>query len=316
MHRLYDRLIADGGSFIPQKDTDPVGANAGEEHHSGSSPSHLFIRSIAIILSNIGLHGVFNSECDALLMDGLEAFTVGNRLSYQKMTNKRRMQCLQLLIDCGLRVSGLDLGGKAPAPTNEPLIVTYPKNPHMLAGLKVMAVAQDRLGTKYLGEILHRCDYRALANRHPETLPVLEDLLRHLPAGVQGFMLDLHKMYIKHGFKCITYIGGDTRFEYFCASRELWRFNMTFGSGYNITIKANNTDKYPELVKMLPQSLQERIARGYGCGKKMGITNYCDSGCRGYCIPLDDTVVALGDIVRQWIQAEMGCILKREVLLS
>jgi len=311
MHHLYGHLTVNGGLYVPPKKTN----NDADEHHSASSPTHQFIRSVAIILSNIGIHGVLNDTLDALIMGNIEAFTVGNRISSQKMTNKRKMQCLQLLTDCGLCINGVELGGKAPIPTSEPILITYPKNPHMLTGLKIMATAQHELGTRHRDEILQRSDYRALANKQPEALSVLKDLLLHLPLGVQAFMLDLHRDYMKHGFKCNTYYGSDTRFEYFCRSKELWRFNMTFNNGHNITIKATNTDKYPELVKQLPHWLQERIALGYGCGKKMGITTHCDSGCRGYCIPLDESVIEIGPVVRKWLEAEVACITKKSMAL-
>ena len=312
MHDLYDQLIADGSLFVPPKKVEDM--NYADEHHGWSSPTYQFIRSVAVVLSNIGM-GVFNNTRDALLMDSIEAFTAGNHLSSQKMTNKRKIQCLQLLMDCGLCISGLELSGKVPVATHEPILITYPKHPQMLAGLKMMATVQREFGSKYIGEILLRCDFRALANKQPEALLVLKDLLCHLPSGVQAFMLDLHRDYMKHGFKCDTYYGSDTRFEYFCRSKELWRFNMTFNNGYNITIKATNTDKYPELVKQLPHWLQERVARGYGCGKKMGITTHCDSGCRGYCIPLDDSVVEISHVVRKWLEAEMSCITKQHMSL-
>jgi len=56
---------------------------------------------------------------------------------------------------------------------------------------------------------------------------------------------------------------------------------------------------------LLPGRLQADIAKGYGCGKKMGITDSCDSGCRGYRVPLDGSFMEIGDVVKTWIEKEV-----------
>jgi len=305
LHVLYERVMTEGDALVPPpKD----GQGTKDSHHADYPAAFQFMRSLMIVVSNLGLLGTFNDTRDALLLDNDESFTVANRLSYTKMPNKRKLQCLRLLTDCGLRIDGFDLLSKVPTTTHTPLVVTYPPNPQMLAGLKAMALAQDKVGTKYQGAILHRCDYTALANKKPDPLAMLQTLLSSINTHAREFMLALHNNYMAHGFKCDTYIGYGTRYEYFCRSKELWRFNMTSNNGAYITIKAMNTDKYPELVKKLPKHLQERITVGYGCGKKMGITDHCDSGCRGYFIPLDNAIAKIGSIVQEWLDAEVACM--------
>jgi len=293
LHKLYDRVITEGDTLVPPPKDGQANKNA---HHADHPAAYQFMRCLMIVLSNIGLLGTFKDAPDALQLDNDASFTAPNRLSYVKMSNKRKNQCLQLLTDCGVHLSA----------TQDSPIITYPPNPHMLAGLKMMALAQDKVGTKYQGEILHRCDYTALANKKPDPLLILQNLLSDSDAAARNFMYTLHQDYMKHGFKCHTYIGYNTRYEYFCRSKELWRFNMTSNKGAYITIKATNTDKYPELVRRLPKHLQERITQGYGCGKKMGITDHCDSGCRGYFIPLDGSIAEVGGMVREWLDAEVS----------
>ena len=303
LHRLYDHLIAEGSPFDKPKRA---------SHNTNINSCYPFILHLAVFMINIGTHGTFDGDKDALLLDGIEALTATNRMSYQKIPDKRKVECLRFLTDCGIHFGGLNISGKKPemipSGSREPIVVTYPTNPAMLAGMKVMATAQHHLGTKYIGEILLRCDWRALANKKAEALPVLRDLTHTLPSVIQDFVLKLHTDYVSHGYKCDTYIGADTRFEYFCRSKELWRFNLTLNNGHFITIKAQNTGKYPEIVNTLPERLQSNIAKGYGCGKKMGFTDSCDSGCRGYRVPLDDSFMEISNVVKAWIEKEVEII--------
>ena len=304
LHHLYDHLIAKGDPFDKPKR---------ESHNTNINSSYPFILHLAMLLMNIGLHGKFSNDKSALLVDGIDVLTAPNNISFQKIPDKRKIECLRFLTDCGLRFDGLDISGKKPE-AHGPIIVTYPTNPAMLAGLKAMAFAQENIGSKYIGEILLRCDWRALAlnnenrlngTRPSDILPVLNDLTHTLPAHVQEFILNLHNDYMSHGYKCDTYISTDTRFEYFCKSKELWRFNLTLNNGHFITIKAQNTHKYPNIVSKLPDRLQASIEKGYGCGKKMGITDSCDSGCRGYRVPLDDSFMKISDVVKFWLEKEV-----------
>ena len=314
LHRVYDHLIAEASVFDKPKR---------ESHNTNISSSYPFILHLAVIMMNMGLHGKLSDKKDALLINGVETLTASNHISYQKIPDKRKAECLRFLADCGLRFDGLDISGKKlemiPPGSHGAIVITYPTNPAMLAAMKVMASAQHNIGSKYINEILLRCDWRALAcnkdnkakGANPsDILPILKDLTHTLPADVQDFILNLHTDYMSHGYKCDTYIGTDTRFEYFCRSKELWRFNHTLGGGHFITIKAQNTDKYLDIVGKLPSRLQASIAKGYGCGKKMGITDSCDSGCRGYRVPLNDSFLEISDIVKAWIEREVEIIKK------
>jgi hypothetical protein len=311
LHQLYGHLIAEGSPFDKPKR---------ESHNTNINSSYPFILHLAVFMMNMGLHGILSDKKDALLLDGLETLTAVNKVSFQKIPDKRKVECLRFLSDCGLCFDGLDISGKKPETISPGLhgqiIITYPANPAMLVGMKAVAATQHNIGSKYIGEILLRCDWRALANKQPkgqnrsDILPVLKDLTHTLPPDVQDFILTLHTDYMSHGYKCDTYIGADTRFEYFRRSKELWRFNLTLNNGHFITIKAQHTDKYPETVNKLPSRLQAEIEKGYGCGKKMGITDSCDSGCRGYRVLLDDSFMEISDTVKAWIEKEVEIIAK------
>jgi len=311
LHHLYDHLIIAGIPFDKPKR---------ESHYTNINSSYPFILHLAVIMMNMGLNGKLSSQLDSLLLDELETLTAANSVSSQKIPDKRKVEIVQFLTDCGLRFDGLDISGKKLAVIpNVPIIVTCPKNPAMLVGMKVMALAQHGIGSKYNDEVFLRCDWRTLAynkdsnkkGANPsDLLPILKDLTHSLPADVQGFLLKLHTDYMSLNYKCDTYIGSDTRFEYFCRSKELWRYNLTLNNSHFITIKAQNTDKYPDIVSNLPDRLQAGIARGYGCGKKMGTTDSCDSGCRGYRVPLDSTFMEISDVVKTWIEREVEIIAK------
>lgn len=299
MHKFYGRLITDGGAFDkPKKEVHAFSDSA------NIPSSYPFICHVAVFLTNMGLYGILNDNRDTLLLDSIESFTVENNVSNTKIPDTRKIECLRFLTDCGVCISGINISGKKPVPTHESMTISYPENPDMLAGLKTIATAQRDKSTKYVHDILLRCDYRVLENKKIEALPLLKDLLHPLPADVREFMVQLHQDYMAKGYKCDTYVGSSIRFEYFYKSRELWRFNLSLNNGHNITIKASNTHKYPDIVNKLPQWLRDKIAKGYGCGKKMGITDSCDGGCRGYRIKLDGSFMEISDVIKAWIDAE------------
>jgi len=304
MCHLYDRIAIDGSPFDkPKKESHEFSDN------TNIPTSYPFVCHLAVFLTNMGIHGTLSDNRDAILLGSIESFTAENSVSNTKIPDTRKVECLRFLTDCGIRFDGLDLNGKKPVMLSPaPLVISYPQNPDMLTGLKVIATAQHNMSTKFVHDILLRCDYRVLANKKIEIMPLLRDLITPLPADVQEFMLKLHLDYASHGYKIDTYVGSSIRFEYFCRSKELWRFNISLNNGHNITIKATNTDKYADTVKKLSIGLQEKIAKGYGCGKKMGITTSCDGGCRGFRISLDDSFMEISDVVKTWIEDEVSCI--------
>jgi hypothetical protein len=190
-------------------------------------------------------------------------------------------------------------------------VISFPENSAMLTGLKVMAAAQRDMTNKFTSDIILRCDYRVLAKKETEILPLLKDLLHHQPDEIRNFVIKLHSDYMAKGYKFESRVSNNVIFTYFCRSKELWRFNISINNGFNITIKAQNTGKYPDLIAVFPNQLQEKIVNGYGCGKKMGKTPSCDGGCRGYRISLTNVSMELCDAVKEWIENEVSCIHKK-----
>ena len=299
MFQLYSRLITEDVPFDkPKKETHAFTDN------TSIAASYPFICNIAVILTNIGLHGMLNESRDAIILDNVQILTANNNISNMKIPAVRIIECLRFLTDCGICIDGIDFSANKPdLLTHQPLVISYPENSLMLTGLKVMAIAQR--------DVLLRCDYRALANKEIDIFPIFKDLINPLPADVQAFMIKLHNDYVAQGHKCtFSTTNFYIRFTYFCRSKELWRLNISLNNGYNIGIKANNTDKYADTVEKFPKWIQEKITKGYGCGKKMGITTSCDGGCRGFRVPLDDSFMDIGGDIETWIDAEVKCVFR------
>jgi hypothetical protein len=302
MYRLYSRLCIEGGTLDkPKKELHEFSDN------TNIPTAYPFLCNVAVFLINMGVHGKLNDRQCAVLLADIALLTAKNHYFNAKIPDAKKIEVLKFLTNCGMHFDGLDLSGKKPILLS-PMVITYPENPEMLTGLKVMATAECEYSTRFVHDILLRCDYRVLANKKIELLPLLTDLVTPLSADVQEFVLNLHQNYMNHGYKCDTYIGNSIRFEYFCRSKELWRFNVSLNNGHNITIKALNTDNYTDIVRKLPEWLQIKIEKGYGCGKKMGITGSCDGGCRGFRIPLNDSFMEISDLIETWIAREVSCI--------
>ena len=308
MYCVYKHLVLVGARYDkPKKEAHPFvdGTNI--------APAYPFLCSIASILTNIGIHGELCENGQTITLANTDALIATNNISRAKLTASKTTDCLLFLIECGLQVEGIELGADKPClPILTPIAFSYPKNAAMLIGLKVMAIAQCQLVTSSIQDILLRCDYRALANAEIDIFATLKDLILPLSDDVQETVIRLHEEYMSHGYKCTYYaLRFFFRFTYYCRSKELWRLNISLNNGCTISIKSTNSNKYPDVVKKLPQQLQDKIAKGYGCGKKLGITDSCDGGCRGFRVAIDDNFVGIYDNVKAWIDAEMQYMFKK-----
>jgi hypothetical protein len=308
LRKFYGRLIAEGGPFDkPKKEA--------HEFSDGTSipSSYPFLSNIEVILANMGLRGALSDDRCTLSLDAVQLFAGENKnFSNAKIPDIKKVECIRYLTDCGIRFGGLEINDKKPFLSSYgSLEIAYPDNPAMLTGLKVMASAQSKLNSTGYQDIFLRCDYRALANAEADKFLFLKDMVNPLPADVRDYVLKLHQEYAKTGYKCLLNITNlYIRYTYFCRSKELWRLNLSLNNGFSISIKATNTDKYMETVNKFPEWLREKIAGGYGCGKKMGKTVSCDGGCRGFRIPLDGSFMELSELVKTWIYKEVSCIEK------
>jgi len=199
------------------------------------------------------------------------------------------LECLRFLTECGICIDDIDLNDKRQKiSNNKPIIISYPENPAMLTGLKVMATAEVKYGTLENQDVFLRCDYRVLKNDNTDVLSIVQDSIRPLPLELQDFLLSLHHRYMDKGLTCAVEVKGFHIYIKYCYKRkDLWGTNASLNREWYINVKPQKTSEYTDLIKTFPQSLQELIDKGYGCGRKREIGR-CDGGCHGLSIPLAD----------------------------
>ena len=73
--------------------------------------------------------------------------------------------------------------------------------------------------------------------------------------------------------------------------------------GYSLFVRAKKTDKHADTIKDFPLSLQEQIAEGYGCYRKMG-RERCQGDCQGIRIPIDDEILNISKSIETWLDDE------------
>jgi len=116
-----------------------------------------FIYHTKSVLLNIGYHGVLSGN--ALLLSNLKTLNTIICCEGMEATTKisatKLMNCIRFLSDCGMAFENLH--------SDRLIEVTYPDNPAVLIGLKIMAAAQRDLLWKTKDEVFLRCDYRALS---------------------------------------------------------------------------------------------------------------------------------------------------------
>lgn len=308
---ICDRLIKNGNQYDK-----PLKNLQNNDAHPSLPVSFPFINNVKSILFNIGYRGELIENDGAILLKGLELLTptigIDGREMKAKISNPKLIEALKFLTNCGIYFDGLDLD----APASDimrtlPVKITYPYNPVMLLGLKVMAIAQKDLYTKGNHDIFLRCDYRVLKDDDTDPITVLKDFVAPLPAKVQDFCLKLHQRCINAGFKCtvdVFYL--NVRFIYSYKSKEVWTFSAAYDSGYRILIKSQNTHKYTDAIETFPLLLQEKISRGYGCNKKL-FGEPCQKGCHGFSFPLDDSIIDISSYIDIWINNEVACLQRR-----
>jgi hypothetical protein len=210
---------------------------------------------------------------------------------------------------CGICIDGINLDEKKPDFSKiETVGVSYPDNPAMLTGLKIMAIAQKEFGANNTNEdVLLRCDYRGLINDEPEADSMLKYIIKPLSVDVQDFVLKLHQRYMDEEVNCDLVIKDFWfKFIYTYKKKEIWTLNISLNNGFGIGIRAKNIGNYADTVEKFSSRLRDMIAKGYGCGKKRGITDKCDGGCRGYRIALDESVLEIGSDIETWFGKELS----------
>jgi len=126
-----------------------------------------FIYHTKSVLLNIGYHSKLNENVlsfsgiktlnPIICCEGMEATT--------KISMPKLIACISFLNDCGMYFEGIDFDTHSHNMADDRFIeVTYPDNPDVLVGLKIMAIAQRDLQWKTKDEVFMHCDYRALAS--------------------------------------------------------------------------------------------------------------------------------------------------------
>jgi len=308
LYLVCDRLIADGSIY----DKPPKNTN-NDVSHPSLAVSYPFLNNVKSVLFNMGYHGKLAENSASILLGDLQSLTSVISANGEQMKAKISVQklivTLRFLASCGIYFGGIDLDtGKPDMSKDASLEISYPDNPAMLIGLKVMAIAQKELYTKGNHDIFLRCDYRILKDEDTEVISILKDLVNPLPVEAQDFALKLHQRYSDAGMTCrvdVFYLG--IRFIYSYKNKEIWTFSISLDSGYRILIRAQNTHLYADVIQKFPLPLQEKVAKGYGCEKKK-YGKPCQKGCRGFSFSLDEEALELSQDIETWLDNEVACL--------
>lgn len=297
--RLYDVLYVKGDVYDNSK-------KVAHEYENRTSLSvyYPFLHNISTILMRMGYYGKLADNEQALICE----YNIFNG----KLSVTKNLECLRFLSDCGICIDGIDINDKKLKLSSIKTIkITYPDNPIMLTGLKVMASAEIEHGTLINQDIFLRCDYRVLKKDETDVISIVKDTIRPLYSEVQDFILGLHQRYINKGLTCVVEVKGFHIYIKYCYKRkDLWGINASLNNGYHINVKPTKTNEYIDTIKTFSPFLQELIAKGYGCGRKREI-GHCDGGCHGFHIPLNDSVLDIQDDIKTWFDQEVSCLQKK-----
>lgn len=297
--RLYDVLHTQGDFFDNSKKV------AHEyENRTTLSVYYPFLHHVRTILMNIGYHGTFAENDQSLSCE--------NTIFNGKLSVTKTLECLRFLADCGVCIDGININDKKQKLSDlKTLKVTYPDNPTMLLGLKVMAIAETDHGTLVNQDVFLRCDYRALKKDETDVHSILKDTIKPLSTDVQDFILHLHQRYLDKGLTCVVEIKGFHIYMKYCYKRkDVWGLNASLNNGYHINVKSTKTHEYADVIKTFSPNLQELIEKGYGCGRKREIA-HCDGGCRGIPIVLDESVLDIRNEIETWFDHELTYLQKK-----
>jgi len=284
-----------------------------------------FIHNLNNLLVDLGYHSKPAGSGDSLLITEIPSCTASvdenGKKTSPRIPASGLFDCLRFLSLCGFVFTGVDLNtttfniSKA-----HPLEVSYPNDPIMLTGLKAMSIADMELrsGRRYWNDFhLLRCNYRLIKAEDTDILDVLKDFLHPLPREIQAFAIKLHRRYIDMGLTCVTIYDDQCHFAYanirnirrVLSARDIytqrvWAFSYSLRHGYCLFVRAKKTDKYADVINKFPLSLQELIARGYGCDRKLR-NERCQHGCQGIRIPLDESILDISGDIETWLDNEV-----------
>lgn len=319
LYLFCDKLISHGNLYA-KKPIKPSGM-----------ADYPFLNNITNLLVEIGYHSKLAEGGNSLLITELPLCIAKVDESGKKKPPKipvsSQIECLRFLTLCGFIFAGVDLNAKTLSISkSQPLEVSYPSNQILLTGLKALSIADMELRTdrRYWNDHnLLRCDYRLLKAEDTDITDMLRDFLHPLPDKIREFALQLHQRYTDMGMTCTLSILDDVSFSYAYISKNrkalssrdkyqqrVWAFSYSLRNTYSLFVRAKKTDKYAEVIKGFPLPLQEKIAQGYGCYKKMG-RERCQCDCQGIRIPLDDWVLSISNDIETWLDNETSRSLRK-----
>ncbi len=273
-----------------------------------------FLNELSSILVNIGFYGILDDNSQSLSIADWQLLAfVGNAnlRSQKKMVVPKLIEGLRYLKNCGIIIEGIDLNIKKPDIAKvETLKISFPKNPIMLLGLKVMAIAQNQLRTSGHEDFFLCCNYRILKEESTDASIVLKDFINPLTSNMQDFVMKLHQLFIEAGL--ITKVEVKYfifRFIYSYKNKEICTISTSL-NGYSLIIKMNNIINFPDIFNELPLLLQQKISKGFGCYRKIG-GDHCDGGCQGFRFSLDDSLIAMSEDIVIWLDKELSSLKRK-----
>ena len=312
LYLLCDRLILDGNLYAKPKKTKNL-------------TDYPFLHNINNLLNDIGYYSKLAESGDSLLITEIPSFAAPR----SKIPASKQTECLRFLALCGFVFKGIDLEAKkfviSEAQEAQLPEVSYPSNPILLTGLKALSIADKELrGRRYCNDDnLLRCDYRLLMAEAPDMLDILKDYLNPLTEKLQKFALELHQRYIDIGMTCVMITDDQYHFAYSytknsrrpLSPREIyqqrvWELAVSMKYGYCLAVRAKKTNQYTDIIEKFPLFLQEKIAKGYGCDRKLR-NEHCQGGCQGIRIPLDDSILEIKQDIEIWLDNEVPNLLRK-----
>ena len=307
LYLFCDRLISHGDLYAkPQKNT-------------RNPDSYPFLHNINQLLTDVGNHGKLAENGESLLLTEIPSFAAPK----PKIPASKQMEYLRFLALCGFVFTGIDMEAKTFHITEDFLEVSYPRAPILLTGLKALSLAAKELWVRFHNNAdnLLQCDYRIMKAEETDPLDVLADILHPLPEKLQEFALELHRRYIDMGLTCVILYDNTVHFAYAYTKnskralskrdiyqQRIWEFALSMKYGYCFLVRAKKTDKYADVIAKFPPLLQEKIAQGYGCDRKLR-NERCQGGCQGIRVPLDDAVLEIKQDIEIWLDNEMPRVL-------
>jgi len=317
LYQLCDLLISNGHLYAK-----PPGKPK-------SIADYPFLFNITNLLVDIGYHSKLATGSNSLVITKLPVCAAvideNGKKTPPKISASNTRECLRFLSLCGFKFNGVDLDSKTfLISETQKFEVFYPDNPVLLIGLKTLSIAdmELRTGRRYWNDNnLLRCDYRLLMAVEPDMRDILIDFLYPLPSLVREFALKLHKRYTENGLTCINTRLGLVSFAYAnigkssknlserdIYSKRIWEFSYSIKDGYCLFVRPKKTEKYMDIIKTFHVSLQDKIAKGYGCDRKRN--EPCQHGCQGIRIHLDDSILKIEKDIETWLDNEVPGLLK------